>query len=120
MGGERPLPRETELSKRFKELSSRPKEVHLPAAYLAIYESAVANNHWIYDPQLKRWQTPEEFLENEKRISGGEPGRLSRLQVRDPMDGVNASYVQLQDLKERMEIFVKRVLDYYQKRPKRT
>jgi hypothetical protein len=120
MGGERPLPRETELSKRFKELSSKPKQVHLPAAYIAIYEAAVSQNHWIYDPQLKRWQTPEEFLENERRYAGGEPGRLSRLQVRDPMDGVNASYVQLQDLKERMEIFVKRVLEYYKQRPKRT
>ncbi len=120
MGGERPLPRETELSKRFKELSSRPKEVSLPAAYIAIYEAAVASNHWIYDPQLKRWQTPEEFLENEKRYAGGEPGRLSRLQVRDPMDGINASYVPLQDLKERMELFVKRVLEYYQQRPKKS
>ncbi len=118
--GERPLPRETELSKRFKEMGNRSKEVQLPSAYIAIYEAAVAQNHWIYDPQLKRWQTPEEFLENEKRYSGGEPGRLSRLQVRDPMDGVNASYVQLEDLKVRMEIFVKRVLEYYKQRGKRS
>jgi hypothetical protein len=120
MGGERPLPRETELSKRFKEMSSQPKEVRLPAPYLVIYEQAKLQHKWIYDPKLKRWQTPEEFFENEKRYAGGEPDRLSRLQVRDPMDGIKASYVQLQDLKERMELFVKRVLEYYKQSPKRT
>jgi hypothetical protein len=96
------------------------KESPKAPGYLAIYEQAKLQRKWVYDPELKRWQSPEEFLENEKRYSGGEADRLSRLQVRDPMDGINASYVQLQDLKERMEIFVKRVLDYYKEPAKRS
>jgi hypothetical protein len=116
--GDRPPPRESELSIRWKNMAAMPKENPKAPACLEIYERAKLQRKWIYDPQLKRWQTPEEFLENEKRYSGGEADRLSKLQVRDPMDGINASYVQLQDLKERMEIFVKRVLDYYKDRPK--
>ena len=69
--------------------------------------------HCIYDPEIKRWQTPEEFLELEKRISGGELKRLERLQIKDPMEGINAAYQQLQSLKDRMEVFVKKVIEYY-------
>jgi hypothetical protein len=59
------------------------------------------------------WQSPEEFLECERRYSGDETNRLGRLQIKDPMQGIEASYIQLQNLKERMEIFVKRVIEYY-------
>ena len=68
--------------------------------YLNIYEEAKLKKHWIYDPQIKRWQTPEEFLELEKRYSGGETDRLTRLQVRDPVEGINAGNQQIQELKE--------------------
>ncbi|WP_316848598.1 hypothetical protein [Pedobacter psychrodurus] len=81
--------------------------------YFTIYEKAKAAKHWIYDPEIKRWQTPEEFLELEKRMSGGEPKRLERLQIKDPMEGVNAAYEQLQSLKDRMEVFVKKIIAYY-------
>lgn len=116
--GDRPPRRESELSISWKKMQSLPNVSPNAPAYQAIFEKAKLEHKWIYDPHLKRWQTPEEFLENEKRYSGGEEDRLSKLQVRDPMDGINASYVQLQDLKERMETFVKRVLDYYKDRPK--
>ncbi|KRT13830.1 hypothetical protein ASU31_22605 [Pedobacter ginsenosidimutans] len=79
----------------------------------AIYQQAKAAKHWIYDPEIKRWQTPEEFLELEKRISGGESKRLERLQIKDPMMGIDAAYEQLQSLKDRMEVFVKKVIIYY-------
>ncbi|MBB2146908.1 hypothetical protein GM921_15495 [Pedobacter sp. LMG 31464] len=81
--------------------------------YITLYEEAKLKKHWIYDPDIKRWQSPEEFLELEKRISGGEPNRLSRLQVKDPIEGIEAGYLQMKVLKERMEIFVKRVIEYY-------
>lgn len=84
-------------------------------AYLKKYQEAIKNGHWIYDPQLKRWFTPEEFKDIEMNTSGVDPKRLERLQIRDPLQGIQAAHVQLQDLKDRMEIFTKRVLDYYRK-----
>ncbi|MDQ7949504.1 MAG: hypothetical protein REI93_11700, partial [Pedobacter sp.] len=53
--------------------------------YQKLFEEAKSKKHWIYDPQIKRWQSPEEFLELEKRYIGGETERLSRLQIKDPM-----------------------------------
>jgi len=108
------LIRESEMERRAK--NYKPEAPPKPSiTYFTIYECAKAANHWIYDPQIKRWQTPEEFMELEKNISGGEPGRLERLQIKDPLEGINAAYEQLQSLKDRMEIFVKRVVDYYKK-----
>jgi len=108
------LIRESELEKKWK--NYRPQVVPKPSiTYFSIYEQAKAAHHWIYDPTIKRWQSPEEFLELEKTMSGGDPKRLERLQIKDPTEGINAGYEQLQSLKDRMEVFVKRVIDYYRR-----
>ncbi len=109
-------PREDATERMHAYLRSQPKRVQVMPAYLKIYEEAIAKTHWIYDPSIKRWQSPEEFLALEERISGGEPNRLARLQVKDPLEGIEAGYLQLQQLKERMEIFAKRVVAYYRKK----
>jgi hypothetical protein len=110
-----PRPDRGDGEERFKAYmaSLPPKQKPITPLYITLYEEAKAKKHWIYDPEIKRWLSPEEFLELEKRISGGEPNRLSRLQVKDPLEGIEAGYMQMQDLKNRMEIFVKRVVEYY-------
>ena len=96
-------------------VNSQPKIIQMEPAYVKIYQLALKNGHWIYDPDLKRWYDPEEFKGLEQKINGGDPKRLQRMQVRDPMQGIKAAHVQLQDLKDRMEIFIKRVVEYYRK-----
>jgi hypothetical protein len=96
-------------------IASISKQIIATPSYLAIYNEAKTKHHWIYDPSIKRWMTPEELKGFEERISGGEPNRLARFQIKDPMEGIEAGYIQLQSLKERMEIFVKRVIEYYKK-----
>ena len=106
------LIRESEMETKWK--NYKPEEPPKPTVtYFTIYEQAKAAKQWIYDPEIKRWQTPEEFIELEKRISGGDPKRLERLQIKDPIEGINAAFEQLQSLKDRMEVFVKRVIEYY-------
>ncbi|RZK72566.1 MAG: hypothetical protein EOO85_19000 [Pedobacter sp.] len=108
------LIRESELQQRWK--NYQPEVQPKPSlTYYTIYEQAKAAKQWIYDPDIKRWQTPEEFLKLEKKITCGDPKRLERLQIKDPIEGVNAAYEQMQSLKDRMEVFVKRVIDYYRK-----
>ncbi|WP_316797114.1 hypothetical protein [Pedobacter agri] len=106
------LIRESGLQQRWKNYQPEPQQKP-SITYFTIYERAKAANHWIYDPEIKRWQTPEEFLELEKKITGGDPKRLERLQIKDPIEGINAAYEQMQSLKDRMEVFVKRVVEYY-------
>ncbi len=48
-----------------------------------------------------KWRENKEILE-----IGGDPKRLERMQVRGPMQGIQAAHVQLQDLKDRMEILL--------------
>ncbi|RLJ80502.1 hypothetical protein [Pedobacter alluvionis] len=64
-------------------------------------------------PEIKRGETPEEFLELEERITDGEPKQLERLQIKDPMEGIKAAYEQFQWLKDRMDVFAKKVIEYY-------
>jgi len=108
-------PNKGSAEKMYAYMASLPKPTVSVPSYLAIYNEAKSKNQWVYDPQIKRWMTPEEFKGFEERLSGGEPIRLARMQVKDPIEGIEAGYVQLQSLKERMEIFVKRVLEYYRK-----
>jgi len=84
-----------------------------PLTYIAIYEEAKLKKQWIYDPEIKRWQNPEEFLEQQKRISGGLPDRFSKLQVRDPQEGLEAADKQIQSIMERKAILTKRIIEYY-------
>ena len=97
---------------RFEQFRNQSKPLSKPG-WTDIYERAVKQNLWIFDPEVKRWQSPEEFKARESGRSGGDPKRLERLQIRDPMEGVEAGYLQLQSLTSRMEIFAKRVLAYY-------
>jgi len=100
------LIRESEMETRWK--NYKPEEPPKPTTtYFTIYEQAKAAKQWIYDPEIKRWQTPEEFIELEKRISGGDPKRLERLQIKDPIEGINAAYEQLQSLKEGWRFLLK-------------
>lgn len=100
-----------EQSRRMGNYQSAPN-----ANYRPIYDEAVSKRLWIYDPEIKRWQTPEEFKKNEENITTGDLKRYSRLKVKDPKEGIEAAFVQIEDLKNRMEIFVKRVLEYYRKK----
>lgn len=100
---------ESELQQRWK--NYRPEVQPKPIiTYYAIYEQAKAAKHWIYDPEIKRWQTPEEFHELEKKITGGDPKRLKRMHIKDPIEGINAAYEQMQSLKDRREVVIKRMV----------
>jgi len=46
-------------------VNSQPKVIPMEPAYLKIYQQAIKSGHWIYDPDIKRWLTPEEFKEIE-------------------------------------------------------
>lgn len=81
------LIRESGLQQRlnnFKpEVTPKPR-----VTYHSIYEEVKVAKQWIYDPGIKRWQTPEEFLQLEKKITGGDPKRLERLQIKDLIEGI--------------------------------
>lgn len=54
------LIRESELQKRWQ--NNKFQEPSKPAVTCyTIYQQAKSSNQWVYDPEIKRWQTPEEF-----------------------------------------------------------
>lgn len=100
----------------FKRYKNQPSIMPIEQpVYLALYEEAKFKKHWIYDPEIKRWQNPEEFLEQQKRLSGGLNDRLAKIQVRDPMEGLEAADKQIQSIIERKAILTKRIIEYHKK-----
>ncbi len=77
-----------------------------------ICASALENGAWVYDPESKRWFTPQEFLE----LFGGyyaDHKLFHRVKIKDPVAGIEAGYKQLENLKARLLAFSKKVIAYY-------
>ncbi|TFF39199.1 hypothetical protein [Mucilaginibacter psychrotolerans] len=77
--------------------------------------NARESNCWVYDPETKTWYSPEEFLVAYGRYFAGHP-LFNRVQLRNPVDGLNAGYKQLERLHTRLLAFTQRVMAYYAKK----
>lgn len=83
---------------------------YIKAQYLA--DEAKKNNAWLFDPVIKRWYTPEEFASETSQFPDSAQ-IFSRIQIRNPIDGINAGYKQIASIYEKLQAFTRRVFDYY-------
>ena len=66
---------------------------------------------WMYDPQIKRWFTPDEFhtyyhaFPKEDKI-------FQRVQLRDPFDAIEAAHQQVENISHRLLLFTRKLLTY--------
>lgn len=114
--GERPPKDETERLREYKESLKRttvqaPKGINCKDLALQAKEKRL----WIYDKAVKRWLTPEELVNTYERITSGQEQLLDKMELRDPVQGIEAAHIQIKDLSERLEILTKRVIEYYKK-----
>jgi len=72
-------------------------------------------NLWLFDPQTKRWFSPEEFYglysnypQNDKIFQ--------RVEIKNPIEGLQAGHQQLTSIQNRLESFGKKVIEYYFKK----
>ena len=86
---------------------------HKKARYIA--DEAIKHNAWLFDPTAKRWYDPEEFVK-ETRTLPSKDEIFNRIEVRHPIDGINAGYKQISILYGKLQELTKRVFDYYLKR----
>ena len=73
---------------------------------------------WIFDPEIKAWYTPEEFVALYERYVHGHDKIIQRMQLRDPYEGIEAAYHQMNSLQSRAKAFTLRVLEYYSRQNK--
>lgn len=87
---------------------------------------------WIFNKVSLRWWTPDEFYDefHEKDFSSIKMlSFLEEISIRDPRSGISAAFKQVQSLEEkhkqetltlisRIEVFNKKVIEYYQERSK--
>ncbi len=68
---------------------------------------------WVFDPEIKKWYTPEEFVMLYERYITGHETLVQRMQLRDPFEGIEAAYHQMESLQSRAKAFTLRVLEYF-------
>ncbi|MFB9843981.1 hypothetical protein [Mucilaginibacter ginsenosidivorans] len=83
---------------------------HRKALYFA--DEAKKRNAWLFDPPNKRWYNPEEFVTETKNLQSTDD-IFNRVEIRHPIDGINAGYKQITMLYGKLQELTKRVFDYY-------
>ena len=79
-----------------------------------IADDAKTKGLWLYDPSYKRWYSPEDF-KHIYTYANARDEFIAQLQLRHPKEGIAAGFQRLKDLQEKLEVFSKVVVDYYNK-----
>jgi hypothetical protein len=106
--GERPPPRETEFDRQRKWEALNPPPPDLRLDYKQWATLAKEQGKWIFYKTVKQWYTPEEFVaacENNVFLSKEARGKI---ELRNPVEGLEAAHKQIKDLNERLEYFKKK------------
>lgn len=80
----------------------------------AVADEAKQKGMWLYDPNYKKWYSPEDF----KHIfsyANAEEDFLKGLQIRHPSEGIQAGFKKLADIQAKLDAFTRTVIKYYRK-----
>jgi hypothetical protein len=80
-----------------------------------IADEAKAKAMWIYSPLYKHWYSPEDF-KHIFHYAHAKEDFLNQLQIRNPVDGINAGFTRIAEIQTKLNKFAKSVLDYYSKK----
>ncbi|WP_214226193.1 hypothetical protein [Pedobacter sp. B4-66] len=112
-------------------MGNRPERQHRPLiGYLGDYDQeiksivlirnivseALKQKLWVFDRSIKRWFTPEEFLEMYERYDNLDTKWLERIEILDPVTGLEAADKQIESILFRKAIFTKRIIEYMNKK----
>ena len=83
--------------------------------YHKILTELSEKRRWAYDPEYKRWYSPDDFRDIFHPLRHMDTD-VSRFQLRDPMEGIEAGYRYLEVLRERLLNLTNRVVRSYQEK----
>lgn len=82
--------------------------------FMVLLNEAIRKDFWLFNTEIKRWYTPDEFRQLNERIDRASQNRLlEKYKVMDPLEGLDAAHRQLESLRTRLEVFEKKVVEYY-------
>ena len=113
MGGDKERPKRPESAFIIEQKSLPPPPDITPKQFA---QQARDKGLWIFDTAVKRWFTPDEFLSTYERYTTGFETHLAKMQIRNPVEGIEAAHIQIKDINARLEIFSKRIIEYYKKK----
>ncbi|MBG6233515.1 hypothetical protein IWX76_000070 [Pedobacter sp. CAN_A7] len=110
MGGRPEKPHKPLLGYIPNYIESGPRSIDL---IRIVVNKANAKRLWIFEPKVKRWWTPEEFMSQYERFENLDPKWIENLQVRDPLEGIEAADVQIKSILDRKAILIQKIVDYW-------
>jgi hypothetical protein len=78
-----------------------------------LVNAALRMDNWLFDPSTKTWYTPAEFKDQFERITAGNEKFLMQIQIRDPLDGLRAGKLRIQDMQIKLEDLTQKIISYY-------
>ena len=70
---------------------------------------------WLFDPTYRKWYSPEDFL-HIFQYANAPQDFLKQLQLRHPVEGVQAGFKRLNEIQSKLDAFSRSVIDYYKKK----
>jgi hypothetical protein len=77
-----------------------------------VFNNAVKQGLWLFDPSIKRWFNPDEFMDLYKNYDNLDPKWIEKIEIRDPIEGLEAADTQIESILSRKAILTKRVIEY--------
>ena len=80
-----------------------------------LIDDAIKSGLWIYHKTTKKWYTPEEFREvaNSLYYTNRDKNNGNEFAIMSPISGLNLRLQTLKKVTDEIEIFKKRIDDYY-------
>ena len=75
-------------------------------------DEAKSKGMWLFDPQYKRWYSPEDFKHTFNYASCSDE-LLNRLQIKHPSEGIQAGFKRLAEVQGKLQGLIKTVMEYY-------
>ena len=79
-----------------------------------IAEKAKAQGMWLYDPEYKKWYSPEDF-QHIFTYANASDEFLKTIQIRHPSEGIHAGFKMLVEVQAKLQALVNAVVAYYKK-----
>lgn len=77
-----------------------------------VFNNAVKQGLWLFDPSIKRWFNPDEFMDLYKNYDNLDPKWIEKIEIRDPIEALEAADTQIESILSRKAILTKRVIEY--------
>lgn len=78
----------------------------------SLAEEARRRRLWLYDPQYKRWYSPDDFVKSFGQSMQNHDSYFDSIQIKDPIEAILQGQKAIKDLQNKVHALTERVLEH--------